>query len=405
MQTSDRPLGDYTSKYNTRVENPFRYGEVVGEPHLAGRDRERAELASDIRSGQNVVIISPRRYGKSSLILDTLRVLADEGVIHAYLDLTSVTSYARLPDALATAIARGLLGRVERARDRVLEWLSGLPVRPSFGYSPDDNTFTVEFTGLTQQRTAERTVEELLHLPQRIATRTGRRVALVLDEFQNVVDLDKHLPAVMRSLFQHQSDVCHVFLGSKRHLMERLFTDDNEPMFRMAKMMPLKPIDRVDFAAFVDERFRSTKTPIAPDAVDRVLDVTLGHPNDTQQLCYFLWNLAAVRDVFPIPARFVDDALEAVVDADSARFEVIWDRLRGKMHRAVLAAIAADPEVGVYTSAFNTRHRLGSATEVQKAIRSLEVQGLIEQTSRREAHYRVTETFLPFWLRRIGAVG
>src|SRR5439155_9743965 len=196
---------------------------------------------------------------------------------------------------------------------------------------------TVEFEPGASPADVARTLARVLEWPTSIARSRNRRVALVLDEFQSVVDLDPHLPATMRAVFQRQSDVAHVFLGSKRHMMARLFTDEHEPMFRMARPVPLGPIPRDEFAAFVADRFAATRRPIAPEALARVLDLTGGHPHDTQELCYFLWNVAAISRVFPFPPTLVDQALERVLDAESARFVALWERLRPGQ-RAVLAA-------------------------------------------------------------------
>src|SRR5437868_5392057 len=100
------------------MENPFRYGEVVRGDYFASRTREQAELASDVRSGQNVVLISPRRFGKTSLVLETLEDLRSEGVLHVYVDLLSAPTYDRLPDLLATAIQRDLIAPLERVARR-----------------------------------------------------------------------------------------------------------------------------------------------------------------------------------------------------------------------------------------------------------------------------------------------
>src|SRR5207244_4500600 len=181
----------------------------------------------------------------------------------------------------------GMLPPVERVLDGLGRALRDLPLRPKFGMEPDGKP-TVEFEPGAAPADVARTLARVLEWPASIARSRDRRVALVPDEFQSVVDLDPHLPATMRAVFQRQSDVAHVFLGSKRHMMARLFTDEHEPMFRMARPVPLGQIPRDEFAAFVADRFAATRRPIAPEALARVLDLTAGHPHDTQELCYFL---------------------------------------------------------------------------------------------------------------------
>ena len=116
-------------------------------------------------------------------------------------------------------------------------------------------------------------------------------MALIFDEFQEVVDIDPTLPRLMRAVFQEQPEVAHVYLGSKRHMMRRLFSDENEPFWRSAKPVELGVIAPEPFAAYIVERFRASGRSIEPDAVDAVLRTTGGHPYATQELCYFLWQL------------------------------------------------------------------------------------------------------------------
>jgi AAA+ ATPase superfamily predicted ATPase len=386
------------------MQNPFRFGEIVDGAFYSDREDEQRMLGMDMRSGQNVVVMSPRRYGKSSLVLHVGEGLRPEGIAHAYVNLMSARDYGHLPDVLATGITRGLLGHGQQVAQRALEWLKDLPIRPSFSFNPQTGEISVEFGGLSAGRAVERTVEQLLAIPEEIARRQDTRTILIMDEFQNVVDLDPKLPALLSSIFQHQSRVSHVFLGSKRHTMQALFTNESEPLYRMGRVMELGPIGLERFRDFIRDRFASTKTPISDEAVDGILDITRGHPNDTQFLCSSVWMYAATRAIFPIPASFVEHGLRFVVNSESARFTDTWDRLRGRRHRAVLAAIAAHPNTGVFSAEFARLNRLASTVETQKAVDRLVELGLIEQTAAHAAWYRVTDTFLPYWLRRIQVI-
>lgn len=384
------------------MENPFRFGEIVRGYHFTGREREIAELTSDIRSGQNVVVISPRRYGKTSLVLATLDQLPEREVLRAYVDLLRAPTIDRLPNLLAGAIYSGLVSPLARTWDRAGQIFTNLPLRPKLVVA-SDGSVEVEFAPGAAQPDLHSTIERLLELPGKIARERDVRVALVLDEFQAVVDLDPHLPALMRAIFQQQAEVAHVFLGSRRHLMARLFTDENEPMFRLAKPIPLGPLARDRFAQFIQDRFAATRTPIETAAVDRVLDLTGGHPNDTQELCAFLWAIGSTGKSFPIAADVVDEALERVLDAESARFLTIWERLPGPQ-RALYAAIATEPGLGIYKKDFRDRHGLGDPAHVRRSIERLLDLGLVETIPGPTTAYRVTDTFVAAWLCRIGVI-
>src|SRR5207249_2241077 len=130
---------------------------------------------------------------------------------------------------------------VERVWQRAVETFQKLPIRPKITLGPD-GTPSFEFGPSPHSPDADRAIEALLRVPGEVAHSRKRRVALIFDEFQEIVSIDPQLPALMRSIFQMQGDVPHVFLASRRHLMERVFTDENEPLYRLAKPMPLGPI-------------------------------------------------------------------------------------------------------------------------------------------------------------------
>src|SRR5207244_2798396 len=136
------------------------------------------------------------------------------------------------------------------------------------------------FTAASGSTDIDETIDRLLELPQHVASRRKRQAVLVLDEFQEIVALDRALPARMRATFQFQADVAHVFLGSRQHLLRQVFTDSNSPLYNSAKVFSLGPIPRDAFSDFIAERFGSTSVAISEDAIAHLLDVTGGHPHD-----------------------------------------------------------------------------------------------------------------------------
>ena len=165
-------------------------------------------------------------------------------------------------------------------------------------------------------------------------------MALILDEFQEVVDIDPALPKLMRAVFQEQPEVAHVYLGSKRHMMERLFNDENEPFWRSAKPIVLGVIAPEPFAAYIVERFRASGRSIEPDAVEAVLRTTGGHPYATQELCHFLWQLTAEGETADL-AR-LQEAVEGVLRSENAHSATVWDHASAQQ-RVLLQALPPSP--------------------------------------------------------------
>ncbi len=377
------------------LRNPFRYGEIVTGDHFTNRLPELAALLADIRNGQNVVIVSPRRYGKTSLIFRAVESLSQEGTLIAYVDLFQTPTKDRFAGHLADAIYAGLVAPLERVWQRAVDVFRKLPIQPRITINSDGNP-TFEFTSGQQARDIDRTIEGLLQLPQQVAEERERRVALILDEFQEVLSIDPTLPALMRSYFQLQPDVAHVFLGSRRHLMHRVFTDVNQPLYRLAKPMPLRPIAAADFTSFIQERFVSTQQVITEEAVDRILAVAGGHPHDTQELCYFTWTLANEDRVAATPA-LVDRAVSLVLDAEDARFTTLWEQL-SPHQRALLTALSAE-EGQLYSEAYRHRHGLGSPSSVQKSVKRLLEREILDFSP--PDGYSIADVFLRHWIRRM----
>jgi hypothetical protein len=377
-------------------QNPFRYGDVATGEHFTDRDAELAALQTDIRSGQNVVVLSPRRYGKTSLITEAIARLRREGVLVAYVDLLRATTKERFASQLATALYDALVPSVERVLQRAGEFFLRLPIRPKLTIN-QDGTPSFEFGAAANDGDLDTVVDRLLELPAAAAAQRKRRGVLVLDEFQEVVAIDPHLPARMRSTFQFQVEVAHVYLGSRQHLLRRVFTDANAPLYNSAKVLPLGPIPAEDFAPFIAQRFAASGAQVTDDAVARLLEITQGHPHDTQKLCYFTWALADAEEQ-PATRETVERALEELLVTDTARYAELWDALTLNQRR-MLEAVARDDAGGSpLAEDFRKRYRLGPYASAERALDALVDRGLVERVARDAV--AMPDVFLRLWLIR-----
>jgi hypothetical protein len=202
----------------------------------------------------------------------------------------------------------------------------------------------------------------------------------------------------MRSVFQTQPDVSHVYLGSKRTLMHRLFNDANEPFWRSARQMELGPIPADAFAAWIRARFEETRRRVGDDALRAVLGITGGHPYATQELCYWLWD--ETSEGAEATEETVAVALDSVLRTETAHFTRIWDTI-ALTQRLVLQAVAQEPPEQVTSSAYRARHGLPAASSVQKAVAALTKAELLVR--RGAGSYTVAEPFLAEWVRRYGS--
>jgi AAA+ ATPase superfamily predicted ATPase len=374
--------------------NPFRYGDLALDEAFTDRERELAELKSDLRNGQNVVVFAPRRFGKSSLVWRASQDLIGAGeLVIAQVDLMATPSKEKLAEKLAQSIYDDIATTLIKVRERATEVFTGLRISPRIFLNPDDGSVSFTFEATQRAADIDETLERLFELPGKLAAERGVRAALVIDEFQEVLDIDRRLPALMRSVFQKQPEIAHVYLGSKRSMMEQIFNDENEPFWRSSKQMELGVIERGAFGAFIKGAFERTDRGVEDEVVERMLDITGGHPYGTQELAYFLWEQTAAG--WRARAEQLDEALTAVLRSENAHFSRIWEKA-AKAQRLILQALAREPAQAI-SEAYRNRHGLPSDATTRKALRTLIEDELVARTS---TAYRIAEPFLAEWIVR-----
>jgi hypothetical protein len=376
----------------TDDRNPFRYGALALDDAFTDREAEIRELEADIRNGQDVVMFAPRRYGKSSLVWRVGQRLVRRRLLVAQVDLMTTPTKERLAEKLAKTIYEDVASPLLRAKER-LRVFQNLRIQPTITVDPHDGSMTFGFSAGLAPQDLDETLERLLRLPGELATERERQAVLILDEFQEIVDIDRDLPKLMRAVFQQQPEVAHVYLGSKRHMMRRIFSDENEPFWRSAKQMELGVIPPERFVGYIGERFEGTGRRVRSDAVDQILAVTRGHPYATQELCYFLWQRVAKRRTAGVEQA--EEALADVLRSEHAHFSLIWGRA-SSAQRGLLQALAKQPGHPLST-AYRRRFALPGPSTVQKALQALEREELI---TREGGFAEISEPFLGEWIER-----
>jgi hypothetical protein len=375
--------------------NPFTFGDLALDEAFTDREEELHELVSDMRNGQNVLVFAPRRYGKSSLVLRAAQLAEARKALVGYCDLMKTPTKERLAAALAKTIYTDIASPVGHAFERAADLFRGLRVRPSMEVDPQDGSLRFGFQPGRRKGDIDETIERLLELVGELAAERKRRVVMVFDEFQEVIALDGRYPNLMRAVFQTQPEVSHVYLGSKRHLLERIFNDKNEPFWRSAKQLELGLISPQKFAPFLRDRFAATGKGIDELALGRLLEVTGGHPYATQELAYFVWELVPPRvEAGPLD---VEEALVRVLRSEHNHFIQVWDEAP-RPQRLLLVALADEPTSAVYGAPYHERHELPPNPTLQTALRGLLRKELVARNEERE--YCVIEPFLSEWLRR-----
>ena len=375
--------------------NPFRFGALALGTAFTDREPELRELVAELRNGQDVLVYAPRRYGKSSLVLRAARRAKREGALVGYVDLLKVTSKERLAAALARTIHRELDTAAGRAHERASDLFRGLRVVPTMEVDPQDGSLSFSFRATRRQTDIDDTIESLLELVGRVGAERRRRVVMIFDEFQEIVELDRRYPNLLRAVFQTQPEVSHVYLGSKRHVLDRIFGDRNEPFWRSAKKMEIGLIDKKQFARFVRSRFEQTDKGITDDAVVRLLDYTAGHPYGTQELAHEVWERTPTG-AFAYDSD-VDAGLEAVLRDEHNHLEQLWADAP-RTQRRLLVALAAEPTGSPYAEDYRAAYDLPAATTLQSALAALQRKELVGRLE--DGTITIVEPFFAAWITR-----
>ena len=321
-----------------------------------------------------------------------------EDVLLAQIDLMKTATKEQLAAKLAQAVYEQIATPLFRARERATQIFRSLRIVPVITVDPNDGSLGFTFSAGRAKEDVDATLEKLLELPAELSAERGRRTGLVFDEFQEVLDLDPNLPGLMRAVFQSQPEVAHVYLGSKRSMMEKLFNDANEPFWRSAKQVELDVIAPAAFTPFIHDRFETTGRNVEPGVVARVLETTRGHPYGTQELCYALWEETPPEET----AREANlgAALVRVLQSENAHFTHIWDEAP-RVQRVTLQALAKEPLDSITSDEFRRRHGLPGSSSVQRALDALLDDELVAKE--RPGAYRIAEPFFAEWILRFGS--
>jgi uncharacterized protein len=377
------------------ADNPFTFGDLALDDAFTDREQELAELVSDMRNGQNVLVYAPRRYGKSSLIMRAAQGAQRRKVLVGYCDLMRTPTKERFAAALAKTIYADMTSPVGQALERASNLFRGLRVVPTIELDPTDGSLRFTFQAGRRRSDIDETIERLLELPAELAVERRRRAVLVFDEFQEVLTLDRRFPNLMRAVFQAQPEVGHVYLGSRRHLLEQIFNDRNEPFWRSAKRIEIGMIAPAKFAAFIRMRFEQGSRQITDDALMRLLGASHGHPYATQELAYFVWE--ASTGAHRATAETVEIGLERVIRSEDSHLSELWESATPPQ-RLLIVALAEEPTGSPYAAEYHERHELPPAPTLQRALEALKRREIAGRGG--DGAYVLVEPFLAEWVRR-----
>ena len=267
------------------MKKSFIYGVSVSGENFTDRVEETRRLTMDFENGVNVILISPRRMGKTSLVKKVQSQVDNPNIRVLYMDIYDCRSEYDFYNKFATTILKETSGKMDLFLDNVKQFLTRLS--PKISFSPDPNMDYSVSLGITPKNYAP---EEILDLPERMASKMGIHIVVCIDEFQQVGEWTDSLTIQkrLRSVWQHQQNTSYCLFGSKKHLLTNLFQNRRMPFYHFGDTIYLKPISTDDWIPFICGKFAEKGKKISEEFVKQICTTVNNHSSYIQQLA---WNV------------------------------------------------------------------------------------------------------------------
>ncbi|MBW1705833.1 MAG: ATP-binding protein [Deltaproteobacteria bacterium] len=371
------------------MKNPFVYGETVSGENFCNRTREIKELVADIINCQNVIIFSPRRYGKTSLIKKVLDKIKRKGILTFYVDLYPAINKTKFIEIYAGAISNGLPGGVRQVAKKIREYLPR--IIPKVVMDGQSVHFEFEFDRISN---ISSNIDDILVAAKKVADQKKKTAVVVFDEFQEIANLDDdEIERKMRSVFQNHRNVSYIFMGSKTHLMRDIFNNPNRPFYKSGKHFPLDKIDPKELNLFAKRKFLDQAIVIGHNELNSILNNTECHPYYFQMLCHVLWELC--MESGKITEADIDEALNILISRESSVYIAVWEELTIKQ-KNLMVALAKEEYPEVFSRKFLETYGLGPSSSIQKALKKLLKKELVHQEN---GSYVIYDLFFKKWIR------
>lgn len=343
------------------TENPFVFGKTVGKTDFCNRSRDIEFMHHQFNTNANTILISPRRWGKSSLVEEAARRYPHAHICFAFIDLFKCRTPEEFQEAYVQALLKATNSKMDEAFQFANKWLKGL--LPYLSFQPDTNTgFAIKFQAHSSVKE-----DEIINLSQTIATKKKVRIILCIDEFQNInhfphpVEFQKKL----RSYWQRHDKVHYCLYGSKRHLMSQLFESSDLPFYKFGSVHYLKKIDIAEWIPFVAGKFKRTGKEISSDQIKLVCQAMESHSYYTQNAFQILWYISSRK----IKDHDVELALIRLAEQNELQFQKVIEGLT-TYQLNFLKAICKGVET-LHSKETIKTFSLGTTATIQRSIQAL----------------------------------
>lgn len=369
------------------MENPFRYGIVVDEPYFIDREDEMEDISLWLKSNQSLVIYSPRRYGKSSLILKTLKNLNKEKYHTIYLDFFKIHSRSQFVELYYNEIFKKLPSW-EKAFKKISGMVKG--IRPSISLDSDGSPkIGIDY----QESNSLIALQEVLDLPQKLAK--DKPWIIVFDEFQEINKLNgDNFEKEMRSCLIHHDKVSYVFLGSQTHMLLNMFTHKNRAFYQFAKILELKKVPERYMHKYLADGLAKTGLNGNDALITSIIETANNIPHYVQYLASAVWERGMEINI--MNENILEKAIDKIINNQRDFFMSLFDRLTSYQQK-VLFAILKEP-VSIFNQEYRNKFNLSAESSTQRAVKKLIELEILEK---HQNYYHFPDPFFRKWLMKM----
>lgn len=351
---------------------PFVYGRIAEKENFTDREQETRMLVQNFSNLINTIVISPRRWGKTSLINKVSEVLSEtqKDICVCHIDIFNCRTEEQFFQTYANAILKVSTNAWDEFIASAKKYLGKLlPI-----VSLSDNSQSYEFTFGLSFKDAHFSYDEILDLPEKIAKESGKKFVVCIDEFQNINEYDDALgfQRKLRAHWQKHTSVCYCLYGSKRHMLLDIFNNYEMPFYKFGDILFLQKIKSEDWIRFIVARFEETGKTISEELCQRIIGLTKCHPYYTQQLAQQVW----LRTAKKCSGTIVEDSFLGVVGQLSLLFTNILDTLTPKQINFLLAV--ANKESNFSSKEVLQKYKLGTSANIKNLKKAALEKDLID---------------------------
>lgn len=372
------------------MEKSFVFGKPVDSDNFIGREVEVARLSANFHGGINTILMSPRRWGKTSLVNRVANEIASPNLKIIRMDIFSCRSEYDFYNTFAAEILKQTASRLEEWKELAVGFIERLT--PKISITPDAATEYSVSLGITPKTHSP---EEILNLPEVIAQRKGYQMVVCIDEFQQIGEFPASLSVQkkMRSVWQHQQNASYCLYGSKLHLMTNFFQKKSYPFYKFGDFLYLESIPTDKWIPYVQQQFQTVGKNISPELVGKLCATVDNHSSYVQQLAWYtLLNTQTTATEDNLSA-----AVEELVQQNEPLFVQQTETLTSyqlNFLRAVLRGVKS----GFGATNIREEYRLGTASNIVRLKQALLEKELIE------IHLNgvsIADPVLNMWLRKV----